>query len=68
MRRGPGGQQVHQFRLHEGEVVWDVETDEVFEGRVTGETAAERPALLVVHDEDEVGPLEHTGVHTCEGV
>ena len=38
MRRCPGGQQVHQFRLHEGEVVWDVQTDEVFEGRMSGES------------------------------
>lgn len=66
MRRCPVGQQVHQFRLHEGEVVRDVETDEVFEGRVTGKAPAERAALLVVHDENEVGPLQHPGVHACE--
>jgi hypothetical protein len=50
------------------EVVWNVQTDEVLERRMASETAAQRPALLVVHDEDEVRPLEHTGVHPCEGI
>jgi hypothetical protein len=45
--------------LHGGEFVRDVQTDEVFDGSISGKAAAQGSQLLVSHDEDEVGPLEH---------
>src|SRR6185436_10107969 len=42
MRRYPDRQEVHQFRLHEGEIVRNLQTDEVFEGWMSGKASAER--------------------------
>ena len=68
MRRYPDRQEVHQFRLHEGEFVRNLQTDEVFEDWMSGKASPQRSPLLVIHDEDEVRPLEHPGIHSRERI
>jgi len=66
MRRYPGFEQRDQFRLQKGVFVRDVEADEAIERRMSAELPLERRALLVVHDEDQVRPVEHVRVDPCE--
>lgn len=51
-------QQRHQFRLHEGVVVGDVEADDAGALQMGLEAALQFGAVGALHDEDDVGPFE----------
>ena len=56
--RAADGQQVHPFRLHEGESARNARTDEVFDW-TAGTAAVERSLRLVIHDQDVVALVKH---------
>ena len=51
-------QELDELRVHEGHV-GDVEDDDFFVGDGFAEVLAEAFSMLVLHDEDEIGPSEH---------
>ena len=57
MRRHLLLQHGHQFRLHEGVVVGDVEADDAGTLQMGLEAALEFGAVGALHDEDDVGPF-----------
>ena len=63
MRRGPRLQEFDQFRLKEVEFIRNVEADQSIQRGVILETFVQRPALLILHDEDHVGPFQHADIH-----
>ncbi|MCS6625644.1 hypothetical protein N0B44_22275 [Roseibacterium beibuensis] len=54
-------QQRHQFGLHEGVIVGDVEADDAPALQVFAEAALEFGAVGALHDEDQVGLVEVVG-------
>lgn len=54
-------QQRHQFGLHEGVVVGDVEADDAGALQMGLEAALEFGAVGALHDEDDVGPFDQFG-------
>lgn len=62
MRPHPLLQQRDQFRLHEVVVVGDVEADDALALQPAAEAALEPGAVGALHDEDQVGPVEWSGV------
>ena len=61
-------EQAHEIRIKERVVVGDLEADQPCQRGVVGKQRLQRRALLVVHDEDELGPVEHLGVDVYERV
>ena len=58
----------HQLRLEKGVLIRNLQADEALQRRMPREAPAQRAALLLVHDEDEVGPVQHLVVHAGERV
>ena len=54
-------QQRHQFGLHEGVVVGDVEADDAGALQMGLEAALELGPVGALHDEDDVGPFHQFG-------
>lgn len=61
MRSHPLLQQRHQFGLHEGVVVGDVEADDAGAFQLGFEATLQPGALGALHDEDQVGPVDQFG-------
>ena len=61
MRPDPLLQQRHQFGLHEGVVVRDVEADDAGAPQLGLEAAQQPGAVGALHDEDDVGPFDQFG-------
>lgn len=68
MRRHAFPQQRHQLRAEEFVVVFDVQRHDPADGAVMGKPVRERAALVVVHDEYDVSPVQHALVDPDERV
>ena len=58
---GPAFQHPHQNRIHEFVVVWNVEADDPFALQAGTEFPVQLGAVGLLHDEDDVGPLDLLG-------
>jgi len=68
VRLDPFLEQCDEGRIEKREVVRDAEADQPVEDGMRREHPFERVALLIVHREDDIGPLEHALVDAHQSV
>lgn len=54
-------QQVNKLRLHKLVVIGDAEADDALVAQLCSEVVGEFPLVLLLHHEDDVGPLDQFG-------